>query len=79
MSDDYTYLRQYTSEYLKEACSGFGFNHIGEFDEGSYRWDDGLNFFVKFFASFYTKNLFSGVEEREKFQSNIALVFQMDR
>lgn len=76
MFDDYTYLCQYTEEFLSSKFSEKGFNKIGEFDEGSFIWDFNLHPIQKFFSQFYTKKIFENCSSDEHSQHNIAVIYQ---
>ena len=79
MFDDYTYLRQYTQEFVSDVFFNQGFFQLGEFDEGKFLWDDGIHPIQKFFASFYTQKIFHGVDSSEQYQRNVALIFNRDK
>lgn len=76
MFDDYTYLRQYTTEYILETAATLGLNHFGDWNEGSYDWDMNLHFISKFFAGFYTSKIFKNMPSREYQQHNHAVLLQ---
>jgi len=74
--DDYTYLRQYTKEYLIHIAVANGFQCIKEWDDGSYDWDTGLHLVQKIFSLPYTFNLFRGCDANERKQHNVVVLFQ---
>jgi len=76
MFDDYTYLRQFTATHLTKTFIDKGLEKIGVFDEGSFKWDEGLHPLQKLFSKFYTKNIFSDCDSEELFQHNQALLFK---
>lgn len=77
MFDDYTYLRQFTLEYLTKSFVDRGFQKLGKFDEGSYRWDKNLVFPQKAISSFYTKSIFTDCSPADFFQHNVAVAFRI--
>jgi hypothetical protein len=76
MFDDYTYLRQYTKEYLVYTAVANGFQCIKEWDDGSYDWDTGLHSVQKIFSLPYTFKLFQDVDANERKQHNVVVLFQ---
>jgi hypothetical protein len=42
MFDDYTYLRAYSSSWVMRVGKESGFSVAGQFDEGSFRFDQNL-------------------------------------
>ncbi len=76
MFDDYTYLRQFTSEYLTKAFIDRGYEKLGEFDEGSYKWDKDLHPVQKAISWFYTRDIFADCSPAEFFQHNKAILFR---
>ena len=77
MFDDYTYLRQFTLEYLTKSFVDRGFQRLGEFDEGSYKWDKNLNLLQKAISSFYTTAIFADCSPAEFLQHNLAIAFRI--
>ena len=76
MFDDYTYLRQYTKEYLVYTAVANGFQCIKEWDDRSYDWDTGLHSVQKIFSLPYTFKLFQDVDANERKQHNVVVLFQ---
>ena len=76
MFDNYAYLKQWTTKYIKESAKKVGLNIVDTFDENIYKWDKNLSPIVKFLARPYTKNLFMGCSEDELYQSSIAILFK---
>ncbi len=76
MFDDYTYLRQYTKEYVVGIAQENCFSLIGEWDEGHYRWDDNINKVQRIFSNSYINSTFFKNDIREEMQYNIALLFR---
>lgn len=76
MFDDYTYLRQYTREYLKNTAHNLGLYSVGEWDDGSYQWDKDKHPVQKIISRYYIDSIFKNCIEHEFKQHNIALLFQ---
>lgn len=76
MFDDYTYLRQYTTENLIKSFITYGFEKIGDFDEGSNKWDKNIHPFQKLYSKLYTKEIFADCDSGEFFQHNTAILFK---
>lgn len=77
MFDDYTYLRQYTEKHMVDAAAAAGFKLLGQFDEGSFRWDSDLHAIQRLLSRRYLSNGFFKHDEQEKWQRNLALVFRL--
>ena len=77
MFDDYTYLRQWDFEYLRQTFLDSGYEEVARYDQGSYDWDSGVNPIAKWFSRRYLKEVFSshsGPMERQ--QHNVAIIFR---
>ncbi|HEY5756700.1 MAG TPA: hypothetical protein VIU34_12805 [Steroidobacter sp.] len=77
MFDDYTYLRQYTEKHVVAAAAKAGFKLLGQFDEGSFRWDSDLHPIQQLLSKRYLSSRFFKHDEKEKWQRNVALVFRL--
>ena len=83
MFEDYTYLKQYTFEYVKQIAENSGFKLITQFeDDKSYKWDydywdKKIYFFIrKYIMEKYCKELFKDCDEREYYQHHKAIIFK---
>ncbi len=76
MFDDYTYLRQYTKAFLTRCFVDQKFEQVGEYDEGSYLWSEGMHWSQRLFSQRYTEAIFRGVDPIEHYQHNVALIFR---
>ncbi|GAA5262957.1 methyltransferase domain-containing protein [Methanocalculus sp. MC3] len=76
MFDDYTYLRQYTKDYMLRIAQSAGFSPLMEWDDGSYLWDKDFTYLHRFFTKRYVTSIFSGLPENEKKQHNLGLLMK---
>lgn len=81
MFDDYTYLRQYTEQFLQDAAAAAGLRVQARFDEGSFRWDGGplsLHWSLRPFARRYFRAnaYFRQGDAHDAVQGKLALVFR---
>ena len=76
MFDDYTFLKQWTIRYVKDAAKKPGLNIVDKFNLGIYKWDEKLHPVQKYLSRPYTKNLFIGCSQDELKQRNIAILFK---
>lgn len=74
MFDDYTYLRQYTGEYMAEKVREAGFTHVAEWDEGSYFWHWNRHPVQRLISKVYTGAIFAGLDVRERMQHNLSVL-----
>lgn len=80
MFDDYTYLRQYTEDYLNRAAAAAGMPLRARFDEGFFYWDRGpssLHWSLRPFARKYydASPYFNKASEDDSVQRRIAVVY----
>lgn len=78
MFDDYTYLRQYPTEFLKDTFEDEGLLEIGRFDEGRYYWREGLHWAQVALSLPYLPSLFWGAPRSDRFQDNVAVIFKRE-
>lgn len=78
MFDDYTYLRQYPSDFLVDTFQDQGFSEIGRFDEGRYYWREDLHWAQVAFSLPYLPSLFWGAPKSDRYQDNVAIIFKKD-
>lgn len=80
MFDDYTYLRQYTEDFLNTAAGSAGLPLRARFDEGYFHWDYGpssLHWSLRSFARKYYEaaDYFNKASEDDSVQRRIAMVY----
>lgn len=79
MFDDYTYLRQYTVDFIRVAAMKNGFQPMHVFDDGKYRFDAGLHWVQRLLTSVYrgvlSPRLRAG-SEYHLYQHNVGLLFR---
>jgi SAM-dependent methyltransferase len=79
MFDDYTYLRAFSTEYLKAEAEKVGLKFVARFDEGRYRYNEGTGVWwpallaATLYRAFHPKLRSS---ERDEYQENETLVFR---
>ena len=76
MFDDYAYLKQWTTKYIKDSAKKAGLQIVDKFDENIFKWDENWSPLVKYLSRPYTKNLFMGCSEDELYQRSIAILFK---
>ena len=76
MFDDYTYLRQYTEDYVLSACQRHGFSLVSRIDLGAVRWDEGRSFIQRRLSAPYLDSIFNTSTESDLYQSRVSLIFQ---
>lgn len=79
MFDDYTYLRQYTTDFIRVAAMKHGFQPVHVFDDGSYRFDAGLHWVQRLLTSMYRGMLSPRLRSGGKYhlyQHNLGLLFR---
>lgn len=76
MFDDYTYLRLYSLNYMKETFAKQGFEVVADIHLNLYRWDWGMHFIQRLLSRLHTRRIFQGAEPQEFFQSNVLIVFR---
>ena len=76
MFDDYVYLKLCTVKYLIKEAKKQNLQLICNKEFSKFRWNMGHNFLYSLISKLYTKKIFSGVDESEKYQYNNLLVFK---
>lgn len=79
MFDDYTYLRLYSLEYMKDTFAKQGFEVSAQVHLNSYRWDWGMHAIQRILSKLYTRRIFRSAETEEFFQSNVLIIFHKPR
>jgi ubiquinone/menaquinone biosynthesis C-methylase UbiE len=78
MFDDYTYLKQYTRDYMIKEAQKAGFTLVKEWDDGSYIWDKNLHTFQKYFSKKYIDTIFVDQPQEEYYQHNIGILLKKE-
>lgn len=81
MFDDYTYLRQYTEDFLDGAAATANLRRCARFDEGHFHWDHGpysLHWSLRPFAHYYFRAnpFYLGGDANDKVQRRVAIVYR---
>ena len=79
MFDDYTYLRQYTIDFIRVAAMKNGLQPVHVFDDGTYRFDAGLHWAQRLLTSVYRRILSPRLRagsDYHLYQRNVGLLFR---
>ena len=79
MFDDYTYLRQYTKDYVIKNAQENGFSIVSEWDDGSYIWYKNINIIQRLLSNGYIDPTFFKNDIREEMQYNVAILFRKNK
>ena len=74
MFEDYTYLKQYDTNFLINVLENERYTNIGTTNLFTNKWDDSMHPVQKLLSKLYTRSIFKGVGLKERYQTQCLIV-----